>query len=71
MNHRSLRTVLAILAVIVLASPGCEIRSAQEFRAIAGPELQSGLTSIVTGLIDGAFAVVDPDDSNSNSDSGP
>ncbi|MCA9250870.1 MAG: hypothetical protein R3E58_20970 [Phycisphaerae bacterium] len=38
---------------------GCA--QAEEFRAIASGQVQSGLTSIVTGLIDGLFAVIEPD----------
>ena len=38
---------------------GCA--EAEEFRAIAASQVQSGLTSIVTGLIDGVFAVIEPD----------
>jgi len=39
---------------------GCA--AAEEFRAVAGDSLKSGLTSIATGLIDGIFAVFEPDD---------
>lgn len=54
---------------------GCDIRSAQEFRAVAGPALEQAANALADGLLDGAFAVFEPDDSgsdggNSNANSG-
>lgn len=43
---------------------GCA--EAEEFRSIAASQVQSGLTSIVTGLIDGVFAVIEPDATTDN-----
>lgn len=43
----------------LLTMGGCA--QAEEFRAVAVGQVQSGLTSIVTGLIDGVFAVIEPD----------
>ena len=56
-NRRIMLTLGGSLA-LTLAS-GCN--AAEEFRSIAGGQIQSGLTSIATGLIDGIFAVIDPD----------
>jgi hypothetical protein len=35
--------------------------AAEEFRSVAGDSLHAGVTSIATGLIDGMFAVLEPD----------
>jgi hypothetical protein len=43
--------------------PGC-IWGGEEFREVAGPAVQSGVTQIVTGLLDGLFATIAPDPSN-------
>ncbi len=57
-NHR--RWFMAIGCGFALSTAsGCS--EAEEFRAIASGQVQSGLTSIVTGLIDGVFAVIEPD----------
>lgn len=57
-NHGRIALSLCIGLGLTIAS-GC--REAEEFRAVAGNQVQSGLTSIVTGLIDGIFAVIEPD----------
>ena len=63
------RKVLQLLAVLLGGTPilfgGCD--SAEEFRSVAGSSIQSGITSIATGLIDGAFAVFEPDSTSDNS----
>ena len=32
-----------------------------EFRAAAGPGIESGVSAIVNGVLDGLFAVIEPD----------
>ncbi|HEY3243787.1 MAG TPA: hypothetical protein VGM03_10590 [Phycisphaerae bacterium] len=62
---RLLRRIAAPLAGTLIVA-GCY--GGKEFRDAAGPALRTGLDSIATGLIDGAYAVFEPDsDSNSNS----
>lgn len=48
-----------MLAVLCAAGPGC--RTAERFRAAAGSSLHTGVQSIATGLIDGMFAVFEPE----------
>ena len=51
-----------VWATVGLAVPlmsGCTLIT-DEFRATAVPALQTGVQSILTGLVDGLFAVVDP-----------
>ncbi len=57
-KHR--KWMIAVTGGLALSlAGGCA--EAEEFRAIASGQVQSGLTSIVTGLINGVFAVIEPD----------
>jgi hypothetical protein len=58
--------VLLVAVCGVTLSSGCEL-DGQEFRTAAGPALEAGVTTLATGLIDGAFAVYMPDDEDNNS----
>ena len=55
-------------AMSLRAVSGCGA-AGKEFRSIAGPAVQQGVSSIVNGLLDGVFAVVDPN-TTGNSTSG-
>ncbi len=59
---------LALLAmsVVLVSSAGCEF-DGKEFRTVAGPSLEAGVTTLATGVIDAAFAVYMPDDEDNNS----
>ena len=48
-----------VLMILAASGIGCE--SAEEFRSVASSAIQSGVTSIATGVIDGLFAVFTPD----------
>lgn len=50
----------------VLHGTGCGA-AWTEFRSVAGPAFQQGVTAIVTGLLDGAFAVANPDGADTTS----
>lgn len=39
----------------------CNTTLAREFRSVAGTGLQQGVTTIANSLIDGVFAVLEPD----------
>ncbi len=54
---RTLTFALLVCGMSVL--PGC--LTGDEFRTVAGPGVQSGVTSIVNGVLDGLFAIVEPD----------
>ena len=58
---RSTRTCVTAITMVVAAvfSTGC--LSGREFRDIAGPAVHSGVSLILDGLVDGVFAVIDPD----------
>ena len=62
----SLLAILAATALLAVASIGCEM-DGKEFRAVAGPSLEQGLTTVVTGVIGAAFAEYIPDDIDNNS----
>lgn len=57
-NYRRFALSLGVGLSLIISS-GC--RDAEEFRSVASNQVQTGLTSIVTGLIDGVFAVIEPD----------
>ena len=55
------RVGLAVCLPALLLSAGCEAIT-KEFRAVAGPAIETGVNSILDGLVDGFFAVFDPDE---------
>jgi hypothetical protein len=60
MNLKRGRAMVWILAAgLLIVSGGCE--DAEEFRSVAGDSLHTGLTTITTGVLDGLFAVFEPD----------
>jgi len=65
MTDRSTRRLAALAAVTALTcAGGCQVSDySAEFRAAAGDELQNGVMALLTGLVDGAFAVLEPGDS--------
>jgi hypothetical protein len=60
-SRRNLAGVLAGIAVgfPLTISTGCV--TGREFRAAAGPAVQQGLALILDGVVDGLFAVVEPE----------
>ena len=59
---------LAIVTSVLLLAAGMGCEDAEEFRAATSDALQSGLTTIATGLLDGVFAVWEPDSTDDTSD---
>ena len=55
----SWKMLIGLVVMLLATQPGCG--SAQEFREVAGPAVHSGVTDIVNGLVDGLFAVIEPD----------
>ena len=55
----SRRFVLGMLAGTFTITAGCTV--GREFREAAGPAVQSGVTQIVNGLLDGLFAAIEPE----------
>lgn len=47
----------------VLTQTGC-LAAIEEFRAVAGPAVETGVTSIVDGLLEGFFALIEPDNNS-------
>lgn len=52
----SVGAIVMIMAAVCLT--GC---TGREFRDVAGPAVHSGVSLILDGLVDGVFAVIDPD----------
>ena len=56
-RNQSLAVGAAALALSGIT--GCTV--GREFRAAAGPAVQSGVTQIVNGILDGLFAAIEPE----------
>lgn len=55
------RKMLAGLVIVpIVGQLGCVL--GKEFRAVASPAIHSGVSEILTGVVDGVFAVIEPDD---------
>ena len=65
LSRRSVAVLAAGVAVCVFAA-GCDL-DGKEFRTVAGPSLEEGVTTLAVGIIDGAFAAYMPDDEDNNS----
>jgi hypothetical protein len=64
-NHRRRGAKwLAAAASVIGCGRACDGPLGDQFRDAAGPELESGIRSILNGLVDGGFAVYDPADSS-------
>ena len=65
MKHRTTRCAATLAALFALScGSGCGLSDlSAEFRAVAGDQLQIGVTALLNGLVDGAFAVLEPGDS--------
>lgn len=58
--QRTTRVLISVACALSgIRMIGCA--EAEEFRAVAGDSIQSGLQTIATGVIDGLFAVIEPD----------
>jgi len=56
-------TVLGFLLLSLTGTLGCE--AGREFRSAALPAIESGVSSILNGVLDGFFAAIEPEP-NSN-----
>lgn len=53
-------SIAMLLFAAILPLAGCA--GAEEFRSVAGGTIQAGVQTVANGIIDGLFAVLDPDD---------
>lgn len=60
MNQKTCRGGIATM-VVAVAVMACGCVKGKEFRTIAGPSIQSGVSLILDGFVQGVFAVVEPD----------
>jgi hypothetical protein len=66
---RRLGAMLALIGLPVAFSMGCDDAIAREFRDAAASSLQTGVTSILNGIVEGVFAVATSSgDPNSTAD---
>ncbi len=56
----SVKRLVAVATIGTVAQLGC-LPDGAEFRDAAGPEVEAGVRSLINGLLDGFFAVVEPD----------
>jgi len=62
-KRRSPGMIAALVSgVLLTTSAGCE--KAGEFRSVAGSSVEQGVHLIADGVIDGIFAVFEPDDTS-------
>jgi len=61
MRIRAVQFAAAFLGAAVFQAGGCTGPLATEFRTAAGENLEQGVISIVTGVVQGFFAIVEPD----------
>ena len=59
--HGTKRAACAFVGIAFLLG-GCSL--GPEFRAAAGPAFETGVNAILDGLVNGVFAVIDPDDTD-------
>jgi len=57
-----LASKLGIMVLLAAGLSGCDLLG-KEFRQVAGPMVQSGVTDIMNGVLNGLFAVFEPDSS--------
>lgn len=58
-HSKNMLITLSLMAMATLPATSCTF--GREFRDAAGPALQSGVTSILTGLVNGVFAAIEPE----------
>lgn len=58
-HSRNRLIAFALMSTATLPATNCTF--GREFRDAAGPALQSGVTSILTGLVNGLFAAIEPE----------
>ncbi len=63
------RRIRAIAFGVALFALGAAVGCGREFRDAAGPALEAGVGQILDGLVDGLFAVFEPDSSGTNGSS--
>jgi len=55
---------LAVCGLVLFTNAGAGCVGGTAFREAAGPAVQQGITLILDGLVEGLFAVVEPDPSS-------
>ena len=61
----ALRWSVVLLGMVALAGSGCDSEMAKDFRSASRAQLESGVDTVVDGLLDGLFSLWDPDTSSS------
>lgn len=64
-TRKLMSAAVAVGGATTLRLSACDGTAGQEFRAVAAQNLESGTLSIVTGIVQGVFAVLDPDGADS------
>lgn len=60
-NHKVARLLLmGLLLTGTAGTLGCD--TWDEFRTVAGPNIETGVNAFVDGILDGLFAVFEPDE---------
>ena len=59
--NRSTRTCVTATVMVAAAALSTGCLAGREFREIAVPAVHSGVSLILDGLVDGVFAILEPD----------
>ncbi len=64
--RRVIRVIMMFGGGGLMTVSACNGTLGREFRTVAGDSVEQGVTSIVNGVLDGLFAVVQPDASSTD-----
>jgi hypothetical protein len=59
---------IALAALALGTAAGCTGEFGQQFRDAAGPQLETGINALLDGIVQGAFAVYEPDEDTTDED---
>ena len=59
------RWFVVLLVMVAWIGTGCDSEMAKDFRSASRAQLESGVDTVVDGLLDGLFSLWDPDTSSS------
>lgn len=65
--HRTTRLLTSVAATMMLCR-ALSCSGAQEFRSVAGGDIKTGVQTIASAVIDGLFAVIEPDSTDTTTD---
>ena len=68
-NSGGASSVVTVIAALACICAGCDSEIAKDFRSASRTQLESGVNTIVDGLLDGVFTLWEPDSTSGTSGS--